>query len=149
MNKTFSLDTHLLKQYIAAGSHKTSEEQLRLLGCNDSSKVRARVAENVMAPVDVLESLAVDFTPEVRAAVATNPRCPAFLLHALVHDPDPVVRHQLAQDIHTSPLALEQLKSDECAWVSAEAAKTLEILKTKKSQHQPHYLHLTEQAVAS
>ena len=76
------------------------------------SDSRWGVADNPIAPPDLLERLARDGERWVRRAVLGNPATPAHVVDALIADPDPEVRKHGALRPDAAPPLLDRLAAD-------------------------------------
>ena len=92
-------------EYLAAGNHTTSREDLALLALSKEAKIRGRVAENPSCPTIALRALVQDEHPEVRSNVAANPKATFQMMRQLAKDFSLNVRYTLAED-HNLPRPL-------------------------------------------
>lgn len=118
----------ILSNYVRAGSENCSPQTLSELAHSEIDRIRLRVAENVYAPLEVLELLAEDRNPDVRIAVGTNPSTPTHIRYSLAFDEDPNVRLGLAEDLNTPIELLNKLIEDSSPYVSCKAEETKEII---------------------
>lgn len=71
-----------------------------------------RLADNPIAPPEILEQLAIDRHVSVRSRVAANPNTPASVLEELAGDSEWVVRSWVTRNASTSSETLLMLQSD-------------------------------------
>jgi len=112
--------------YFRAGRSDTSVEALYVLACNESLKIRARVAENPATPELLLQDLSRDRNEEVRIAVGRNPATPLRVILQLAFDQHDDVRYSLAENASTHLIILLCLANDENPYVSDRALKTMQ-----------------------
>jgi hypothetical protein len=120
-------------EYLAAGNHTTSREDLAQLALSKEPKVRGRVAENPSCPTVALMVLAEDEHPDVRSNVAGNPKATFPMLRQLAKDFHLNVRYTLAEDHNLPRPLLKMLSRDDNPYVSARANQTLDRLKEEQS----------------
>jgi hypothetical protein len=112
--------------YIEACNPIASPNRLRELAQDCRAVIRARVAENIYTPLDVLEQLSVDPSPDVRMSVTLNNAAPVVLRWVLATDPCPDVRFAIAENSHTAMAILVWLTADENPYVAWRAEETIE-----------------------
>jgi len=107
-----------------ARNPSTPEATLRRLSTATSTgnHVRAQVAANPAAPVDVIARLAVEPDAWVRKHAASNPSLPSPALRALSSDDDDQVRRAAAGNPNAAPAVLAELSRDDEAGFRAAAA---------------------------
>ncbi len=125
----------ILTNYVRAGSENCSPQLLAQLAHSEVSRIRLRVAENALTPVEVLEELSLDKNPDVRIAVGTNPSTPFHLKLSLAFDEDTNVRLGLAEDMNTPLELLDRLAVDANPYVSCRAAQTKEYILSHRKQN--------------
>jgi hypothetical protein len=111
--------------YLTAASPNITATELVLLSQNDSSAIRARVAENPNCPLYLLAYLVQDSHWDVRLGVACNPRVTMNLLEWLLQDPCPDVRFALAEDHNLPEELLAVLCQDDNPYVAQRAHTTM------------------------
>lgn len=111
--------------YFKAGRSDTSVEALYILACDETLKVRARVAENQATPELLLQDLSRDEDEEVRIAVGRNPKTPLRVILRLAFDQHDDVRYSIAENASTHLLILLCLANDENPYVSDRALRTM------------------------
>ena len=122
-----------IPEYLAAGNHTTSREDLARLALSKEPKVRGRVAENPSCPTVALMVLAEDEHPDVRSNVAGNPKATFKMLTRLAKDFCLNVRYTLAEDHSLPRPLLKMLSRDENPYVSQRARQTLDRLREERS----------------
>jgi len=120
-------------EYLAAGNHTTSRDDLALLAHSREPRVRGRVAENPSCPTTALQALAEDEHPDVRSNVAGNPKATFPMLRQLAKDFCLNVRYTLAEDHNLPRPLLKMLSRDDNPYVSMRAKRTLDRLKEERS----------------
>lgn len=85
--------------------------------------LRQAVARHPMAPLELLQQLALDEDWRVRAALAANHRAPSVVLEQLAADHDRDVRSVVAQNPAVSAAILERLVGDESEEVRKAASE--------------------------
>jgi hypothetical protein len=122
------------QEYLAAGNHATSREDLLVLALSKEAKVRGRVAENPSCPTVALRVLAEDEHPDVRSNVAANPKATFAMLRQLAKDFCLNVRYTLAEDHSLPHPLLKMLSRDDNPYVSERAKQTMDRLKEERSR---------------
>lgn len=112
--------------YFRAGRSDTAVETLYILACDESLRIRARVAENQATPELLLQDLSRDQNEEVRIAVGRNPRTPLKVILQLAFDQHDDVRYSLAENASTHLIILLCLANDENPYVKDRALKTMQ-----------------------
>jgi len=79
------------------------------LQLRDQWGTRAKIAQNVDCPPQLLRRLAADYHPRVRLRVAQNPRCPTDVLDQLAHDSGQLIQQAVATNPNSSAEALAVL----------------------------------------
>ena len=121
--------TPLDYDYIVAGMPTAPVSELEDLSECPRSRIRARVAENLVCPLDILIKLAFDECADVRIAVSDNPRSPSYLLEYLANDNNADVRFAMAENCHVPAGILQKLTCDQNPYVSCRAEQTISRMK--------------------
>ncbi len=114
-----------MRKYICAGCERTPVNILVRLACDNSTKVRRRVAENPKTPITVLVMLASDRDKDVRVGVCDNWSTPAGLLFLLAGEDCADVRYAIADNSHVPRQILTVLARDENPYVAERAMRTM------------------------
>lgn len=111
--------------YLRAASPEITEAELVQLANHQACRVRARLAENPITPIEILWNLAADEEPEVRQGLTARPEIPLTILDYLLGDSSPEVRFELAENPHIPTPYLEALACDQNPFVAHRAKRTL------------------------
>jgi hypothetical protein len=131
------MDTTVNEECFLEACHPaTSPQRLRELALHPSPAIRARVAENIHTPADILEVLSHDASAEVRTSVTLNRSTPLVVFWILATDHCPDVRFAIAENPHTVVEILIWLSADDNPYVALRAEKTVESVRFGGSKHQ-------------
>ncbi len=112
-------------EYILAGRASTPESTLKQLAYSTEPEVRARVAENLAAPIDTMHVLLRDNNSDVRLALTQNENIPTSLLVLLAYYSSADVRYGMAENARLPQAILSTLTEDENPYVANRARRTL------------------------
>lgn len=119
------MHNHSQKEYMRAINQDLSLAELTELANHQAPKVRARVAENPITPIELLWRLLQDAVPEVRLGLTARAAIPLGILEYLLRDDSPEVRFEMAENPHLANSYLEILAADENPFVAHRAKRTL------------------------